>query len=106
MLLACHVTGLSTVRTTAVALTVSVLLLVAAVGYLLPGPGTGLQGSHGTAAAACVVIAGIILLAAAPALTVATAGLKVPQLPTAGQDLAVSDAVQPDIDIRARRQRL
>lgn len=103
VLLACHVTGLSTVRTTAVALTVSVLLLVAALGYLLPGPGTGLQGSHGTAAAACVVIAGIILLSAAPALTVATAGLKVPQLPTAGQDLAVSDTVQPDVDIRARR---
>ena len=103
VLLACHVIGLSTVRTTAAALCVSALLMVAALGYLLPGPETGLRASHGTAAAACVIIAGIVLLAAAPALAIATAGLKVPQLPTAGQDLAVSDTIQPDVDIRAQR---
>ena len=101
--LACHVTRLSTVRTTAAALTVAALLLVATLGYLLPGLGTGLHTSHGTAAAACTIIAGIILLATAPAASIATAGLKVPQLPTAGQDLAVSDALQPDVDTRAQR---
>ena len=101
VLLACHVTGLSTVRTSSAALTVSALIFIAALGYLLPGPKAGLHASHGTAAAACVIIAGIIMLATAPALSIATAGLKVPQLPTAGQDLAVSDASQPDVDSRA-----
>lgn len=102
---ACHLTRLSTVRITSGALTVAGLVLIAAVSYLLPGlsGSSGNGTSHGTAAAAGTIIAGVILLATAPALTIATAGLKVPQLPTAGQDLAVSDELQPDVDDRATR---
>lgn len=104
-LLACHLTRLSTVRITSGALTIAGLVLIAAVSYLLPGlsGNSGIGTSHGTAAAAGTVIAGVILLATAPALTIATAGLKVPQLPTAGQDLAVSDERQPDVADRATR---
>lgn len=104
-LLACHLTRLSTVRITSGALTIAGLVLIAAVSYLLPGlsGNSGIGTSHGTAAAAGAVIAGVIMLATAPALTIATAGLKVPQLPTAGQDLAVSDELQPDVDDRATR---
>ena len=104
-LLACHLTRLSTVRITSGALTIAGLVLIAAVSYLLPGlsGNSGIGTSHGTAAAAGTVIAGVIVLATAPALTIATAGLKVPQLPTAGQDLAVSDELQPDVDDRATR---
>jgi hypothetical protein len=104
-LLACHLTRLSTVRITSGVLTIAGLVLIAAVSYLLPGlsGNSGIGTSHGTAAAAGTVIAGVIVLATAPALTIATAGLKVPQLPTAGQDLAVSDELQPDVDDRATR---
>lgn len=45
----------------------------------------------------------MILLAGAPSFTTHLVGLKVPQLPTAGQDLNVSDSVQDDVDQRADR---
>lgn len=43
------------------------------------------------------------LLAAAPLLTTRIAGLRVPQLPTAGQDLSVSDEEPTDNSLKARR---
>ena len=45
----------------------------------------------------------MILLAGAPSFTTHLVGLKVPQLPTAGQALDVSDSVQDDVDQRADR---
>lgn len=104
-LLACHLTRLSTVRITSGVLTIAGLLGSAAISYLLPGlsGNSGIGTSHGTAAAAGTIIAGVILLASAPSLTIAAAGLKVPQLPTAGQDLAVSDNLQPDVADRSTR---
>lgn len=86
-------------------LTIAGLLGSAAISYLLPGlsGNSGIGTSHGTAAAAGTIIAGVILLASAPSLTIAAAGLKVPQLPTAGQDLAVSDNLQPDVADRSTR---
>ncbi|WP_049157009.1 type VII secretion integral membrane protein EccD [Corynebacterium aurimucosum] len=43
------------------------------------------------------------LLAGAPLLTTRLAGLRVPQLPTAGQDLSISDEVPTDNALAARR---
>lgn len=43
------------------------------------------------------------LLAAAPLLTTRLAGLRVPQLPTAGQDLSISDEDPTDNSLKARR---
>lgn len=98
---ALHLTQRSTPRITATALTLVALTIPAAPGFFLPGPGT--QDFPGIAAAALTLATLVILLATAPGLSTRLAGLKVPQLPTAGQDLAVSDSTQPDVDDRARR---
>lgn len=45
----------------------------------------------------------LVLLAASPLLTTRLAGLRVPQLPTAGQDLSISDEDPTDNSLKARR---
>ena len=50
-----------------------------------------------------MVGAAVIIIAVAPGLSTMAAGLRVPQLPTAGQDLAVSDEMVDNIDERSQR---
>lgn len=50
---------------------------------------------------AIVLVAGAILLSSTPSLVTTLAGLEVPRLPTAGQDLSIADGHQPDADARA-----
>ncbi|WJY88994.1 type VII secretion integral membrane protein EccD [Corynebacterium confusum] len=97
MVLVFHVTAVASPRCTAAALTLGGLGLVAAGGLAMPGE------APFVAAGAAVLLAVICLIAAAPGVVTRAAGLSVPQLPTAGQDLSVSDGHQPDVDARARR---
>ncbi|WP_245802158.1 type VII secretion integral membrane protein EccD [Corynebacterium pacaense] len=53
-------------------------------------------------AAALTVAVALILISLAPGVSAQLAGLRVPTLPTAGQDLSVSDAELPDPERRAR----
>lgn len=55
------------------------------------------------AASAVILAAGVLALGWIPGWATRSAGLQVPKLPTAGQDLGVADAVQPDVDSRAQR---
>ncbi|WP_051625628.1 type VII secretion integral membrane protein EccD [Corynebacterium halotolerans] len=100
-LLAAVVVGVVGPRTAAALAAGCTLVGLAAVGMFLPGVSV----SAGTLAApaALVVVAGLVLVTAAPGLSSRAAGLKVPRLPTAGQDLAVSDDPPADVDDRARR---
>ncbi len=75
---------------------------LASAGMFLPGAAAG--GVGGLAApAALVVVGGLLLVNTAPGLSMRAAGLRVPRLPTAGQDLAVADDPPTDVDDRARR---
>ena len=74
---------------------------VAAAGAFLPSQAA----EPGTASAALVLAAGVVLMGQLPGLAVRGAGLRVPRLPTAGQDLSVADEAQPDVGTRARRAR-
>lgn len=89
MALACHVLAISHARTTGAATTIGGLLVLAA-----------LTVPH---SAGAVVGAAVIIIAVAPGLSTMAAGLRVPQLPTAGQDLAVSDEMVDNIDERSQR---
>lgn len=62
-----------------------------------PGQGSWLPGT-----AACAVILGLCVVAFGPALAASFAGLRVPRLPGAGQDLSASDALIDAPDSRAR----
>lgn len=108
-LAACHATKLGGMRLSLATLTTALLCAIGAAGSLLPGAqGADLVGTQApevvpSAGAACALAATVILLAGAPSFTTHLVGLKVPQLPTAGQDLNVSDSVQDDVDQRADR---
>lgn len=54
-----------------------------------------------TAGPAATIVGGVILLTLAPGLVTGLAGLEVPRLPTAGQDLSIADGYQTDVDTRA-----
>lgn len=75
----------------------TLLLLLGVTASCLAATGTA------TGAAAGVVVAAILMLLLAPTAAIQLAGLKVPPLPSAGQDLRVADRPDPDIDDRARR---
>lgn len=74
------------------------LLVMALVAALALGSTGTLTGT-----AAGVVAAAVLALLLAPTLATQLAGLKIPPLPSAGQDLAVSDRPDPGIDDRAVR---
>lgn len=97
MVLVFHVTAVASPKCTAATLTLGGLGLVAAGGVAMPGE------APFVAAGAAVLLTVVCLIAAAPGVVTRAAGLSVPQLPTAGQDLSVSDGYQPDVDARARR---
>lgn len=88
-------------RTAAASATLLGLGGVAAAGAFLPTSAA----QPGTASSALVIAAGVVLMSQLPGLSTRGAGLRVPRLPTAGQDLAVADELQPDVDTRARRAR-
>lgn len=70
------------------------LAAVASGASFLPSP---------TAAAGAVVLAGLVSIMLGPGLVTRWAGLDVPTVPTAGQDLGADDGVQHDSDARAAR---
>lgn len=80
-----HLVRIGGLRDRATAATWCLLVLV---GLLGPAP---------------LLAATVGLLAGAPLLTTRLAGLRVPQLPTAGQDLSISDEVPTDNALAARR---
>lgn len=63
----------------------------------------GLAGVAALFGGPATIVAGLVLLTAAPSLVTGLAGLEVPRLPTAGQDLSVADGHQADVDSRAAR---
>lgn len=85
--LGCHVLGIAHARTTSAAGVIAVMLFL-----------TGLSAPHSDGA---IIATAIAILASAPGLSTMFAGLRVPQLPTAGQDLAVSDELVDDVDERS-----
>lgn len=87
--LGCHVLNIAHVRTTSAAVLCAVFLVIA--GLSVPR------------SAGAVIAAAVIILASAPGLATAVAGLRVPQLPTAGQDLSVSDTPVDNVDERSQR---
>ncbi|QGU03779.1 type VII secretion integral membrane protein EccD [Corynebacterium comes] len=85
-------------RMAAGAATVLGMVAVAAGGAFLPAHAA----QPGVASSALVLAAGVVLMGQLPGLAMRGAGLRVPRLPTAGQELAVADEVLPDVDSRAR----
>ncbi|GAB3072571.1 type VII secretion integral membrane protein EccD [Corynebacterium aquatimens] len=55
---------------------------------------------------AAVVLVALIAIMLSPAVATRGAGLQIPRVPTAGQDLNIADDYQDDVDDRARRARL
>ena len=88
-------------RTTAATATLLGLAAVGAVGGALPAHVT----SPPVAVSALVVAAGVVFIGQLPGLATRAAGLRIPRLPTAGQDLAVADEDPGDVDRQARRAR-
>ncbi|MBC3186006.1 type VII secretion integral membrane protein EccD [Corynebacterium sp. zg-331] len=86
------------IRFIAVASTVCVLVSSAVAAWFV------LRDLSGTAA--LTTLLGFFLVALSPRLATACAGLAPPRLPSAGQDLGLSDAPLPHIEGRARRARL
>lgn len=78
-------------RTAAIYLGVSAIAAVAAIGAWLPAP---------DAPAALAVLAGVITVTVTPALASRAAGLAIPRIPTAGEELSGSDGYQSDVDAR------
>ncbi|WP_311517789.1 type VII secretion integral membrane protein EccD [uncultured Corynebacterium sp.] len=108
-LCACHMARLGGTRLAMLTISAAILFAVGAAGSYLPGAqSAGLAGPTApevvpAAGAACLLLAMVFALANAASLSTHLAGLKVPQLPTAGQSLNVSDSVQSDVDARAQR---
>ncbi|AJE32257.1 hypothetical protein B842_02020 [Corynebacterium humireducens NBRC 106098 = DSM 45392] len=94
-------------RTAAATATLLGLGAVGAVGAFLPAHAA----DPAVAAAALVIAAGVVFTGQLPDLVIRVAGLRVPRLPTAGQDLGVADNSDggdggpADVDARARRAR-
>lgn len=82
--------------TTAACLTTATLAAAAAAAVWLPSP---------TAPPAVAVIGAVLAAAAAPGVATRAAGLRVPRIPTAGEEFATADGYQPDVDTRAHAAR-
>ncbi|WP_288832344.1 type VII secretion integral membrane protein EccD [uncultured Corynebacterium sp.] len=76
--------------------TASALACAAAGASWLPSP---------DAAPAAAALGALLAVAAAPGLATRTAGLKIPRIPTAGEELSSADGYQSDVDERAERAR-
>lgn len=99
----CSLAGLGTARSISALVTCCALGLVAAAGFFLPGPSSTLVGAPVIAASALSVCFLLICLVVTPGITARLAGLKPPRLPTAGQELAISDEPDLDVEDHARR---
>ena len=88
-------------RTAAATATVLALTAVGAAGVFLPAHAA----DPAPAAAALVIACGVVFVGQLPGLAVRLAGLRVPRLPTAGQDLQVADGETGDVVAQARRAR-
>lgn len=89
-------------RTAAATATLLGLTAVGSVGAFLPAHAA----DPAVAAAALVCAAGVVFIGQLPDLVIRVAGLRVPRLPTAGQDLGVADADHSAVtDQRAGRAR-
>ncbi|WKD56888.1 hypothetical protein CAPI_01570 [Corynebacterium capitovis DSM 44611] len=56
--------------------------------------------------AAVAVLTGLIVVAAAPGIATRAAGLRVPRIPTAGEELSTTDGYLADAETRSRRARV
>lgn len=92
------ITGLLRVTGPRVTTTIATLLLLIGVAA---GALAATRTVTGTAAG--LVAAIVLIMLFAPSTATGLAGLKVPALPSAGQDLNVADRPDPDIDVRAGR---
>ncbi|QNE88952.1 type VII secretion integral membrane protein EccD [Corynebacterium incognita] len=99
--------SLASPRSAAAVITFVVLTLAAGAGAALstavpPTPGADLRLPLGSA----ILLTVLVCLHLAPGIVTRAAGLKVPTLPSAGEDLAVADAVDAEVDGHARRAQL
>lgn len=99
----CRLAGLGTVYATSLLSTWCGLYVVAAAGLFLPGPSSAFAGAPIIAACALGICFMLVFLVVTPSLTARLAGLQPPRIPTAGQDLAVSDAIDLHVEEKARR---
>lgn len=87
---------LSGPRVTTAIMTASALLTAGALAVWLPAP---------TAPAAAIVLTGIITVMLTPSFATRAAGLRIPRVPTAGQEFGIADDYQDDVDDRAAAAR-
>nr|VDG62370.1 type VII secretion integral membrane protein EccD [Streptococcus thermophilus] len=90
------VLGLVGTRCGTALLTVSALSAGGALGSWLPSP---------QAPVATVVLLGLTAVMLMPAVATRGAGLRIPRVPTAGQEFSIADDYQDDVDVRARQAR-
>lgn len=96
----CAATGLCGARLTSATLTAALIGVSGAAAAHLPGAS---QAPAPLPAAGGMAIAvGLVVLLAAPSFSSRLAGLSVPRLPTAGQDLGISDEKLDDVESRAQ----
>lgn len=89
--------GLAGPRAGSALVTVCALLATGSLGAWLPAP-------H--APAALTVLAGLAAVMATPAVATRAAGLRIPRVPTAGQEFGIADDYQEDVDDRSTLARL
>lgn len=90
------VLGLSGPRVTSAIATGAVVLFTGALAVWMPAP---------TAPAATVVLAGIAGVMLTPSVATRAAGLRIPRVPTAGQEFGIADDYQEDVDERSAAAR-
>lgn len=86
------VLGLAGPRVTSAVLTSAALILAGSLAVWLPSP---------TAPYAAVVLAGIAAVMLTPSVATRAAGLRIPRVPTAGQEFGIADDYQDDVDARS-----
>ncbi len=90
------VLGLAGPRFTSAVLASAVMGVAGASAVWLPAP---------EAPAAAVVLAGIVTVMLTPSAATRAAGLRIPRVPTAGQEFGIADDYQDDVDARAAAAR-
>ena len=90
------VLGLAGPRVTAAVFTSALLAAAGALAVWLPAP---------EAPSAAVVLAGIAAVMLTPSAATRAAGLRIPRVPTAGQEFGIADDYQDDVDARSAAAR-
>lgn len=86
--------GLAGPRSASALLTAFAAVAVGALGAWLPAP---------EAPAALAILAGLVGVTVTPAVATRAAGLRIPRVPTAGQEFSIADDYQDDVDDRTAR---